>query len=68
MIPGSLEMGIYGLLNICGAMTIYKLRLTQQSWKMKRDVKEQVEIYEKFLEDQADESILAKKQSTCLWV
>lgn len=31
----SLEMGIYGLLNICGAMKIYKLRLTQQNWKMK---------------------------------
>ena len=38
----------------------------QQSQKIKRRVKEQAEIYENFLEDQADESILAKKESICL--
>lgn len=38
MIPSILKMGIYGLWNICGAVKIHKLRLTQQSWNMQEVV------------------------------
>lgn len=39
MIPSALEMGVWGLLNICRAAEVHKLRLTQQSWEMKEVVR-----------------------------
>ena len=39
MIRSSLEMDIYGLLNVFGAMKLCELQLTQQNWKMRTVVR-----------------------------